>query len=149
MTDTFPIHPAQIRSLWLLGLVALILVGVFALLLWSFLGARNARFELTDRGLAIHGDLYGRTIPYAELDIAGAHRVDWGEEAGLRPGWRTVGTGLPGYQAGWFKLKNGSKALLYVTDHHKAIYIPTSRDYGLLLSPNRPDAFLEALRRRS
>ena len=36
--------------------------------------------------------------------------------AQLRPGLRTMGTGLPGYRAGWFRLRNGEKALLYLTE---------------------------------
>lgn len=77
-----------------------------------------------------------------------AHRVDFAAEPELAPRWRRVGTGLPGYQSGWFQLRNGEKALLYLTDRSKAVYIPTSQGYSLLLSPANPEAFLAALRSR-
>ena len=60
--------------------------------------------------------------------------------------WRRMGTGLPGYQAGWFRLRNGEKALLYLTDRARAVYIPTTAGYSLLLSPADPDGFLSQLR---
>jgi hypothetical protein len=73
-------------------------------------------------------------------------RVVLAREAELQPTRRTMGTGLPGYQAGWFRLRNGEKALLYLTDQARAVYIPTTLGYSVLLSPVDPDAFLAALR---
>ena len=58
-----------------------------------------------------------------------------------------MGTGLPGYKAGWFKLQNGEKALLSLTDTRRAVYVPTSRGFALLVSPAQPDSFVAALRR--
>jgi hypothetical protein len=75
-----------------------------------------------------------------------ARRVDLGSQVELRPKWRRMGTGLPGYQAGWFRLRNGEKALLYLTDRTRAVYIPTTAGYSLLLSPADPDRFLSQLR---
>ncbi|HYG81514.1 MAG TPA: PH domain-containing protein, partial [Pyrinomonadaceae bacterium] len=59
----------------------------------------------------------------------------------------TMGGAFPGYASGWFRLANGEKALLYLTDRRKAVYIPTADGYSVLISPNNPDAFLAALRR--
>jgi hypothetical protein len=72
--------------------------------------------------------------------------VDFATEPDLAPKWRTMGTGLPGYQAGWFRLKNGEKALLYLSDRSRAVYVPTTAGYSLLLSPADPDRFLSAVR---
>jgi hypothetical protein len=57
-----------------------------------------------------------------------------------------MGTGLPGYQAGWFRLANGETALLYLTDRAKAVYVPTTNGYALILSPDNPERFMAALR---
>jgi hypothetical protein len=57
-----------------------------------------------------------------------------------------MGTGLPGYRSGWFRLRNGEKALLYLTDTSRAVYVPTTAGYGVLLSPQNPDEFVAALR---
>jgi hypothetical protein len=58
---------------------------------------------------------------------------------------RTMGTSMPGYRAGWFRLRNGEKALLYLTDWSRVVYVPTTAGYGLLLSPSEPDQFLAAV----
>lgn len=109
-------------------------------------GSRASTFEIRPDGLALHGDLYGRLIPRAQLQVAQARRVDWSKDDGLRPKGRRMGTALPGYQAGWFRLRNGEKALLYVTDPTRAVYVPTTAGYSLLLTPADPDGFLARLR---
>jgi hypothetical protein len=144
--QVFSIAPAGMKPLWALGLVTLILLVVFVVLAIGIVGARSARFEISAEGLRIRGDLYGRLIAADALRADAARRVDLGTRSDLRPRWRTWGTGLPGYQSGWFRLTNGEKALVYLTDREKAVYVPTTLGYGVLLSPAEPDAFLAALR---
>jgi hypothetical protein len=84
-------------------------------------------------------------IPASQLRTAEAVRVDFAASPELRPRRRTMGTGLPGYQSGWFRLHNGERALLYLTDRTRAVHVPTTEGYSLLLSPAEPDAFLAAL----
>ena len=148
MVESFPIAPASSRSLWFFIPVAIIMLAAAAMLIITALGHSRARIELTPAGLALRGDIYGRRlIPAANLRGGAARIVDLGREPDLAPGWRTMGTGLPGYKAGWFKLRNGEKALLSLTDVHRAVYVPTSEGFALLLSPAQPDSFLTALRR--
>jgi hypothetical protein len=148
MVESFPIAPASSRSLWFFIPIAIIMVGAAAMLLMTALGPTRARIELSPAGLALRGDIYGRRLIAASSLRGGAARiVDLDREPELAPKWRTMGTGLPGYQAGWFKLKSGEKALLSLTDRHRAVYVPTSEGFALLLSPAQPDSFLAALRR--
>jgi hypothetical protein len=144
--EVFTIAPAGPRPLWVLIPVALLLVVVLGVLFVSVLGSRGARFEVSPSGLRLSGDVYGRLIPAASLRTAEARRVDLGPSSNLRPRWRTMGTGLPGYQSGWFRLANGEQALLYLTDRSKAVHVPTSLGYSLLLSPDNPEAFLSSLK---
>ena len=71
--------------------------------------------------------------------------MDLTESREYQPRWRTFGTGLPGYRAGWFRLRNREKALLYVTDGSRVVYIPTRDNYSVLLSVAEPERFLQAL----
>jgi len=121
------------------------LAGLFAYLTWSI---RNTRFEVTGEALKLSGDLWGRAVPLSSLDLDRARRVNLSADSELRPRRRTMGTGLPGYAGGWFRLANGEKALVYLTDRSRAVYVPTDAGYALLLSPTDPDGLLEALRRR-
>jgi hypothetical protein len=105
-----------------------------------------SQFTISPTDLELHGDWYGRAIPMAAIRRAEVRRVDFAAEPGLVPTRRSMGTGMPGYQAGWFRLRNGERALLYLTDKTRAVYVPTDAGYSLLLSPAEPEAFLAALR---
>jgi hypothetical protein len=144
----FPIAAATGRTMWFVLLApGLILALVIALLGAAVVGARSARFEVSPDGLRLRGDLYGRLIPAEQLKGASVRRVDFSVTPDLAPAWRTMGTGLPGYRSGWFRLKNGEKALLYLTDANRAVYVETTAGYGVLVSPEQPDEFVAAVRR--
>jgi hypothetical protein len=144
--EVFSIAPADTKMLWLIGLIPLfVLVLVGGILGASLNGARNSTFEVSNEGLRIKGDWYGRVIPASHLVRGTAKRVDFAQSPELTPGRRTMGTGLPGYQAGWFRLRNGDRALLYLTDRRKAVYVQTTDGYGVMVSPSEPDKFLGAL----
>ena len=148
----FAIAPASGSSLgWMWGIIvllALMLVGTVAVMGWSLYAARHATFSLSPESLRISADIYGRTIRTSALVVEGARRVDFGVSPEFLPKWRTNGIGLPGYQAGWFKLRNGEKALLFLADRQRAVYVPTREGYALLISPQDPDGFLAALKGR-
>ena len=65
------------------------------------------------------------------------------------PTRKTVGSNLPGYYSGWFKLRSGEKALLYVTDRRQVVYVPTTKGYSVMLSVREPQRLLEALGRQA
>ncbi|MFM8933014.1 MAG: PH domain-containing protein [Gemmataceae bacterium] len=143
----FPIEPGSIKGLGLIGLgiflVLFLVAGLIGASIWS---ARGATFEVNADGIRLRGDLYGRLIPMASIQIDQVRRVDFEQDPSLRPSWRTMGTGLPGYQGGWFRLKDGSKALVYLTNPSKAVFVPTDLGYGVLISPKDPDGLVEALK---
>jgi hypothetical protein len=133
--------------LWILPvLLVVVLVPVIVLVGGSLAGSRAAHFDVSPAGLRLQGDWYSRSIPVAQIRGQAAKRVDFATEPSFAPKIRTMGTGLPGYQAGWFRLRNGEKALLYLTDRSRAVYVPTTAGYSVLLSPADPEAFLSALR---
>jgi hypothetical protein len=145
--EAFTIAPAA-RTIWLFLLVpGLILVMVMGVLGAALISARSARFEVSTDSLRLRGDLYGRSIPFDQIRASDARRVDLSVRPDLAPRRRTFGTGLPGYRSGWFRLGSGEKALLYLTDWNRAVYVPTTAGYSVLVSPADPDAFLSALRR--
>jgi hypothetical protein len=145
--ESFAIVPSTSRGLWIfVGVILLILILVGMMMIATARGARSSRFELSDAGLRLRGDLYGRLIPVTELRGGAARIVDLAGTPELEPRRRTMGTAFPGYRAGWFRLRNGEKALVYLTDTHRAVYVPTRRGYSVLLSPQRPERFLERLR---
>jgi hypothetical protein len=149
METVYGIVPAGARPFYVLLPVLALLAGVIALLAIAGYGSQRARLILSDAGLDFRGDIYGRRVPWAALRAQEARVVDLTREAALSPRSRRVGTGLPGYAAGWFRLSNGERALLYVTTWQRVLYVPTNAGYALLLSPEDPQAMLADLRRRA
>jgi hypothetical protein len=145
--QTFPIAAATVGTKWIFLILPLLILGGVMLLLGRSLSAsHNARFDVSPAGLQLHGDWYGRTIPADAIQRNHVRRVDFSSNPELTPRTRTMGTGLPGYQGGWFRLRNGERALLYLTDRNRAVYIPTTAGYSVLVSPADPDGFLSAIR---
>ena len=149
MPEVFPIIPASQKAFWFLYTIAGLLIALSVALAYVGWGASHARFEISTSGLRIAGDLFGRTIPGHALIVDRARALDLGAERDYRPRLRTLGTALPGYQAGWFRLRNGEKALLFVTNPGRVVYLPTREGYAVMLSVADPDAFLHALARNA
>ena len=145
MTTVFPLTPAPAKAIWFLVALCVLMAVLTVMFGYLAYSARNARFEVSPRGVRLVGDLWGRTIPWEVIDLNGARALDLRADPEYRLKRRTMGTGLPGYGAGWFRLRNGEKALAYVTDRSRVAYVPTRDGYSLLLSLEAPDAFLRAL----
>jgi len=126
--------------------VSVLLVAMIALLAYMAYASRHTRFEVSTAGLRIVGGFYGRTIPLGTLAADRARVLDLDRDAAYRFGWRSNGVNMPGYRAGWFRLKNKEKALVFVTDPHRVVYIPTRDSYSVMLSVETPEMFLEAVR---
>lgn len=121
--------------------VAAFAAPVAAILLWTM--SRN-ELRISDGQLAIKAGFYGTRLPVSDLRVDEAHTLsprDAGEHAAR---WRQNGIGLPGYQAGWFKLRNGDRAFLLMTSP-QGVAVPTRAGTWVVVSPARPAEFLAAL----
>ena len=147
MERIFGIIPASSTAyivMLVIGIVLILIVGLFVYIGYS---SRNASFEVSEQGLRIRGGLYGRFIPRGEIDAEAVKVIDLNIDSEYKPRIRTNGIGLPGYSEGWFKLKNNEKALLYVTDRSNVVYIPTRKDYSVLLSVREAEGFAGLIKR--
>jgi hypothetical protein len=146
MTSIFPIIPAGPRSFYLMVPVFVILVGVFLVVVWTLYGSQRASLRLSSAGIAFQGDVWGRkTIPLRQIRARDARIVNLDREGDLKPASRRMGTALPGYASGWFRLRNGEKALLYLTDRTKVVYIPTDLGYSIMTSVAEPERLIREL----
>ena len=116
MLESFPMIPASPRAFWWLGVAGCVLAAIGLVLAAQAWSGRHIRFEVEGGSLHIRGTLFPRELALASLDLGSARVLDLTHEPELRPSWRTWGTALPGLQTGWFRLENGGKALLYVSD---------------------------------
>lgn len=145
-STVFPMIPAASKSLWFFAIISLVLVGVLVLMVWLAWSMQHVRFTVSSEGLRLQGDLYGRLIPLKSLKLDEAVVTNLNTDKEHQPKWRTMGTGLPSYAAGWFKLRNGTKGLLYVTDRTRIARIPTTEGYTVMLSVAEPRALIDALK---
>lgn len=147
MNEVYPMIPAASKVLWWLAATLLVLVGVMAVLGAAAWAAGHTRVRVTEAGLEIEGDpFFSRDLAWAELDGPAAEVVSIAGGSPHRPAWRTFGTGLPGYGAGWFKLASGEKALAFITRGEVALRVPTRHGWSLLVTVERPEALLDRVR---
>ena len=146
--DVFAIAPASSKPLWFIAVICVIIGAVFMALAYTAYSSRNSRVEIDHDHIKLVGDFWGREIPFAALNLSEARILDLRCHTEFAPRRRTFGTGLPGYASGWFKLRNGEKALLYLTRRTDVAYLPTSEGYSVLLSVENPHAFIETLEDR-
>ena len=145
MKEIFPIAsaPASIGSWLLIFLVTVLPIILVIYLVWS---PRNVRFEASPEGLRIRGDLfYSRLIPASDLILNQARVIDLQSDRDHQLRWRRNGTALPNYKAGWFSLKDGEKALIFIGASRRVAYIPVRSGYSVLLGPADPERLLAAL----
>lgn len=147
MAEVFGMAPAPARTYVMFGVIGVLLLGMLLLFGWFAYVSRTTRFEVSAEGLRIRSGVYGRTIPLGSLNAGEALAVDLSRSPELRPRVRTNGIGMPGYAAGWFQLRNGERALLFVTDRSRVVYVPTTAGYSVLLSTPDPDGLVDSIRR--
>jgi len=143
--DVFAITPASTKPLWFIAIICLVIALVIIALAYTAYASQTSRVEITRDGIRLAGDFWGREIPFVALKTADARILNLGKKEEHALKWRTFGTGLPGYASGWFKLRNGEKALVYLTRRTDVAYIPTTEGYSLLLSVDNPQLFIETL----
>jgi len=138
------------RSGWLtVGFIGalVILLAVFFFMRQMVSNVIEARVAVSAQALSIQAWPYGRTIPLADLDLSGAREVDLRRDFQLGLKWKTNGMALSGIWFGWWRMKNGEKALAFVTDKARTVYLPTRGDFAVLVSVADPQGFLAALSR--
>ena len=142
----FEIQPSSNTVLFVVIPLCLLLLALIVLVAAFYASSKRAGFAINNDELEIRATLYSRKVPLAEIRREGIEPVDLEEDAGLKVKWRTNGIALPGYSEGWFRLKNGKKALLFVTDKKKLVLVPTVHDYIIIVSPADPAEFIRALK---
>ncbi|OGO30729.1 MAG: hypothetical protein A2Z29_00635 [Chloroflexi bacterium RBG_16_56_11] len=151
MERIFNIIPASggaYTFIWIFSLaIVLILLGVLGLFISLGYQAGHLKYTVNDEGLRISPGLYGRFIPREKIDSAGVKVINLSIDNEYQPKGKTNGSNLPGFYSGWFKLANKEKALVFLTDRSRVVYIPTNDNYAVLLSVREAEEFAAVLQR--
>ncbi len=110
---------------------------------------------LAHRQIAIDGDklkiaaalIVSHTVPIRELMLDKARILDLDEHTEFKPLLRLYGASLPGFTAGYCLLRNRSRAFCLLTARRNVLLLPQRNGKYVLISPEKPQALLDELRR--
>ncbi|EML7991180.1 hypothetical protein D7Y24_14060 [Stenotrophomonas maltophilia] len=125
---------------WSLIVIAVLAVGLGA----AFF---RRRVELAGDVLDVRSTMYRRRVPVAQLRLDQAEVVDLQRDRRYGIRVKTNGYSMPGFYSGHFRLQGGGKGFALVTDRARVLALPVSDGSTLLLSVDRPQALLDALRK--
>ncbi len=134
-------NPPVPPGIWLV-LAHLPVVGI--VLQWAF---NRRRINVQGRQLDVVSTFYRKRVDVSELRLEQARVVDLAEHHEYRPGFKTNGFGMPGFQSGHFRMRGGAKAFCLLTDRSRVLVLPLRGGAMLLLSPEHPRALLDDLKR--
>ena len=164
-TQDFPLQPLHTAS-WavMVAIVAAVVIGVAFMprhqitpvpfwlpllpvlaLAVPLLALRRRRIRLDGRELHVAATFYTRRISVDALDLDHARVVDLAEHTEFKPALKTNGFNLPFFQAGHYRLRNRAKAFCLLTGRERALLLPQRDGRFILLSPEKPQALLDAL----
>ena len=125
-----------------IGLILFAAILPSAIIFWTSFARRTVEFDGHELMVktAFYTAKISRDSILPEMAIVNAAHFPGGGIA-----TRTNGIGLPGYQVGWFSLKNGRTVFLAYTGGN-ALFIPTNTSFDLLLDANDANALLEKLK---
>lgn len=128
----------------------LVLGGVlaFVVLVGGAMAALMCRRSVALEGatLVVKAAMYTRRTPLAAIDAGAARVVDLREHTELKPFWKNNGYGLPGFRAGYFRLRNRERAFCLLTDPARVAVLPVPGERMLLLSTTRATELVAAVR---
>jgi len=134
---------AQPKGFWFLVPV-FILLGISVLLVGIIFSMKNTSISIKDNEIIIKSFLYGRKIPIDEVLFDEIKTVNLNESKEYNVAVRTNGIYLPNFLSGWTRLKNGKKALAYLTNREKVLFMPT-QNFIVLFSMEKTDEFVSKL----
>ncbi|WP_211327713.1 PH domain-containing protein [Solilutibacter pythonis] len=132
---------AQGAMAWLLPPLAALVPALTALAL------RRRQVVLDDGILTIVAGLNRRRVTASALRLEEARVIDIETNPEYRVGIKTFGTAIPGYYAGHFRQIGGRRIFALITDTRRVLAIPENDGRLLMLSLQRPQSLLDALRR--
>ena len=113
--------------------------------LWILRMLRRIAVALDRDALHVDTGIVARRFPLSSLRAGGLRLVSLTEHVELKPVVRTWGIGMPGLASGWFRLRNGAKALCILTGREHVSALRTDDGVWILLSLADPSPLRSAL----
>lgn len=126
-------------------LVVLFGTTLLPALLMSALAHREIRLE-GDTLIVAAALVFARKVSIHELALDQARVLDLDEHTEFKPMLQLAGFGLPGFRAGHYLLRNRSRAFCLLSARRNVLLLPQRDGKLILISPEKPQALLDALR---
>jgi hypothetical protein len=147
MPQALPVALADSLTHWIIALMAVVAGAILVGLLRLLRGPRQINCEIADGVLHLHhGNCCKHRVQLAELNLDHASITDLSFDPGNQPRRRLAEPGCPRRESGWFLLRNGTRAIVFLGDPQNVVRIPTHSGYTLLLSVPEPSRLLDSLR---
>ena len=143
------LYAAFIESLtgWIVGLMAIVAGAILVGLLRLLHGTRRIDCEIEKGALLLrHGHCCKHRVSLTDLNLEHASITDLSFDPGNQPRKRLAEPGCNQRDSGWFQLRNGTRAIVFLGDPKNMVRIPTHSGYTLLLSVPEPSQLLDRLR---
>lgn len=119
--------------------IPLILILCFC---YFYMTLSNSKIEINNNSLDMNLAFYGKTVSLNDIVIDNVSFTN--DDHYLS--YRTNGISLFGLNWGWFKLKNGRKALVFITGKGKTVFVPTKSNFDMIFSLENPSKFIETIK---
>jgi hypothetical protein len=129
------------QAFWIVIVVSALLVFAFFVLDRS----KHVRFEIADHRLFVRGDIFCWRFPLSAMNLGPAVVLDLTQWPEFKPRRKIIGTNMPGYQSGEFLLRNGRRAIVFLSDLRRVLCILMDDGKFLLLSCADPEELLALL----
>ena len=134
-------QPRGFLGLLPIVIIILILLGLMVGIVFSM---KLTSISMTDREIVIKSFLYGRKIPIEDVLINEIQTINLRQNNDYNISIRTNGIGLPNFHSGWMRLKNGKRALVFLTNRENVLLVPT-KDFVVLFSMERTEEFIDKI----
>jgi hypothetical protein len=129
------------EAFWIVIVVSALLVFAFFVLDRS----KHVRFEIADGRLFVRGDIFCWRFPVSSMNLGPSVVLDLTQWPEFKPRRKIIGTSMPGYQSGEFLLRNGRRAIVFLSDLRRVLCILMDDGKFLLLSCADPEGLLALL----
>jgi hypothetical protein len=132
------LHSPQSKDIAPIATLCAVSIVLLPLVLFRIVGRARATIDGGD--LVLQTGVGVKRIALTRLRRHGLQIVNLTLHPEFKPRLRTWGASMPGLSAGWFRLRNGDKAVCLLTDQRRVTYLRTDSDsLTLLLSLKNPE----------
>ena len=147
----FELIPPPKGNVFAFPIIMIIFVFITMLVItWLMVGTifttKNTSISIKDGEVVINSFLYGRKIPIENILINEIKIINLNQNEEYGISGRTNGISLPNYKSGWIRIKNGKRALIYLTNKEKVLLLPT-KDFVILFSMEKTEKFINRIKK--